>query len=62
MIFLIVLVTFFSSTGKEPFAATGHAPSAAVCAAKAAEQSALAEKDPEVEGYSIKCVVVPSKT
>lgn len=62
MIFLIVLVTFFSSTGKEPAAAIIRAPSAVACEAKAVEQRAKANADPEVEGYVFKCITVPSKT
>jgi len=62
MIYLIVLVSFFSSTGKDPAAAIIRAPSAVACEAKAVEQRALAEKDPEVQGYSFTCITVPSKT
>jgi hypothetical protein len=62
MFFLFVVVTFFSSMLKEPYATILRAPSADVCEAKAAEQRAIAEKDPEVKGYSFTCVAVPSKT
>lgn len=62
MIYLIVLVTFFGSTLKEPYTALILAPSAARCEAKAVEQRALANKDPEVEGYSFTCITVPTKT
>lgn len=62
MIYLIVLVTFFSSVGREPYGALIHAPSLAACEAKAAEQSAKANADPEVSGYTFKCITVPSKT
>lgn len=62
MIYLIVLVTFFGSTLKEPYAATILAPSLAACEAKAVEQRARANKDPEVKGYSFTCITVPTKT
>jgi hypothetical protein len=62
MIFLIVLVTFFSSTGKQPAAAIIRAPSAVACEAKAVEQRAIANKDPEVEGYTFTCITVPTKS
>ncbi len=62
MIFLYAVVIFFSSTGREPFTVIAQAPSAAACEAKATEQSRLAEKDPEVSGYTFKCITVPSKT
>lgn len=62
MIFLIVLISFFGGTDKEPDAAIVRAPSAEACAAKAAKLSAKAEADPEVSGYVIKCVVLPDKS
>lgn len=62
MIYLIVLVTFFSSVKKEPFTAIIRAPSAAACEAKAVEQRAYANKDTSVEGFSFTCVTVPTKT
>lgn len=62
MIYLIVLVTFFSSVDREPYSALICAPSAEACTAKATEQAAIAEKDPEVSGYVFKCITVPSKT
>lgn len=62
MIFLIVLVTFFSSVDKEPYTVTAHAPSAEACKAKGEQLAAAAEKDPEVESYLIRCVVVPTKS
>lgn len=62
MIYLFIVVTFFGSTGKEPAAAIIRAPSAVACEAKAVEQRALAEKDPEVQGYTFQCVTVPTKT
>jgi hypothetical protein len=62
MIFLIVLVTFYSSVGREPYAAAIRAPSLAACEAKAAEQSLKATADTAVEGFAFKCITVPSKT
>lgn len=62
MIFLIALVTFFSSVDREPFSVVIRAPSLAACEAKAVEQSAKAEKDPEVSGYTFKCITVPTKS
>lgn len=62
MIFLIVLVTFFSSTGRDPYMGIARAPSAAACEAKAVEQRALANKDSAVEGYSFTCITVPTKS
>lgn len=62
MIYLIVLVTFFGSTGKDPFSGTFRAPNLAVCEAKAAEQSLKATADPEVQGFVFRCITVPTKT
>lgn len=62
MIYLYIVVTFFSSVGREPFSAIAQAPTVEACQAKADEQAALAEKDPEVSGYVVKCITVPSKT
>lgn len=62
MIFLIVVITFFGSTGREPFSVIARAPSAEACAAKAGELTLKASGDTAVEGYSIKCVTVPTKT
>lgn len=62
MIYLFVVVVFFSSVGKEPIVGVANAPSLAACEAAAAEQSAIAETDPEVQGYTIKCVTAGTKT
>ncbi len=62
MIFLFVVVTFFSSVGREPYVAAIRAPSAAACEAKAVEQRAKANADSEVEGFTFTCVTVPTKT
>ena len=62
MILLFVAVLFYSSVGRPPYVAAIVAPSLAACEAKAAEQSAKANADPEVRGFTFKCVVVPDKT
>ena len=62
MIVLFVLITFFGSVGREPYHALGVAPSAEVCATKAAEIKAKASADPEVSGYIIECRTVPTKS
>lgn len=62
MIFLYVIVAFFGSTGRDPWTAVARAPSMEACKAEAAKLTAVAEKDQTVQGYSIKCVTVPTKT
>jgi len=62
MIVLLAIVTFFSSVDREPFSALVRAPSMEACQAKVAEQRAIADKDPEVQGYVFQCITVPTKS
>lgn len=62
IVLLVAYIVFFSSVHKEPIHVLSVVPSLEVCDRTVSDLTTKAEKDPEVMGYTLECIVVPTKT